>query len=145
MADVIPNENSSELKATPIQEAVTQADRDFAARWIVIAPENIKLTREGKFDNHSGVQAARLHRLSNTAHSSVFHNLNDYIDGYDDALEVAAGSDDGKEVERVAKAIEIAFAEKTLHHPVSKFLMRLGWLWPVLARAAIAAMRTARP
>lgn len=47
-------------------------------------------------------------------------------------------------VERVARELEIAFVEKTMHHPVAKFspLSRLlSWLCPILARAAIEAMR----
>jgi hypothetical protein len=44
-------------------------------------------------------------------------------------------------VERVAKEIEIAFVEKTAHHPIAKLLPRMGWIWPILARAALAAMR----
>ncbi len=41
---------------------VTQADRDFAAAWCVIATENSRKIRAGEWDNHPGVQAAKRHR-----------------------------------------------------------------------------------
>lgn len=43
---------------------VTQADRDFAAGWIVINLEDAKLIRAGLWDGHPGVVAAMKHRLS---------------------------------------------------------------------------------
>jgi hypothetical protein len=45
---------------------VVETDREFAARWIVIAPQNAKLILSGEWDHHEGVQAAKRHRLSST-------------------------------------------------------------------------------
>jgi hypothetical protein len=36
----------------------------------------------------------------------------------------------------MARAIEIAIVEKTMHHPIAKHLVGLKWLWPHVARAA---------
>ena len=48
-----------------------------------------------------------------------------------------------EKVERVARALEIAAVEQTGHHPVSNMWGQLvPWLFPHLARAAIAAMET---
>lgn len=38
--------------------------------------------------------------------------------------------------EAMAKAIEIAIVEQTMHHPIAKYLVGLKWLWPHVARAA---------
>lgn len=43
---------------------VTQADRDFAAGWIVINLEDAKLIRAGLWDGHAAVIATMDHRLS---------------------------------------------------------------------------------
>ncbi|WP_242137013.1 hypothetical protein [Sphingomonas sp. TREG-RG-20F-R18-01] len=67
-------------KAAPMREDVTQADRDFAAQWIVIAPENAKLIRAGEWDHHEGVQAARMHRLSHTARPDADMNWSEARD-----------------------------------------------------------------
>lgn len=49
---------------------VIQSDRDFAAHWIVISPENARLIQSGQWDHHEGVQAAARHRLSQAASAS---------------------------------------------------------------------------
>jgi hypothetical protein len=48
-----------------------QADRDFAALWIVIAPQNAKIIRAGEWDHHPGVQAAARHRTRATQSLSL--------------------------------------------------------------------------
>ena len=45
-------------------------------------------------------------------------------------------------IEKVAKAIEITMVEKTMHHPIAKQLPKIGWLYPIAAKAAIRAMPT---
>jgi hypothetical protein len=54
---------------TDVQQAVpvAQIDRDFAAYWTVIAPQNAKKIRAGEWDHHEGVQAAARHRLTEPA------------------------------------------------------------------------------
>lgn len=52
------------VPATNKAGEVLQADREFAARWIVIAPQNAKMIRAGDWDHHDGVQAAMRHRLA---------------------------------------------------------------------------------
>ncbi|MGI4744933.1 MAG: hypothetical protein ACRYGI_11560 [Janthinobacterium lividum] len=53
---------------TPDEVPAIQADREFAARWIIIAPENQRLIRAGEWDHHHAVQATARHRLAASDH-----------------------------------------------------------------------------
>lgn len=43
--------------------------------------------------------------------------------------------------EKIARQIEIAIVERTMHHPVAKQLPKLAWLWPHVADGVLDAMR----
>ena len=57
-----------------------------------------------------GARALLRWQNERAARADAAHNLSDYIDGYEDALEVAARPDAGDEVERVARADAVKVA-----------------------------------
>lgn len=47
--------------------------------------------------------------------------------------------------EQLARAIEIALVEKTMHHPVARQLPKLQWLWPHVADAILSTLMSPTP
>ena len=92
-------------EAAPMREDVTQvtdADREAALAVLggIWSDDEKAVIRQGNRDSLSIIQAFARHRLAHTARPDA-PNLNSYIDGYEDAQEVAARPDAGDEVERV--------------------------------------------
>lgn len=48
-------------------------------------------------------------------------------------------------LDRAALAIEISIVERTMHHPASRDLAKLSWLWPHVARAVLQALMEPSP
>ncbi|WP_426291187.1 hypothetical protein [Sphingomonas sp. TWP1-3-1] len=59
------------MSENPDAVTATQEDREFAARWIVIAPQNQRTIRDGGWDHHHAVQAAARHRLASISKPSA--------------------------------------------------------------------------
>ena len=96
-------------EAAPMREdvmQVTDADREAALAVLggIWSDDEKAVIRQGNRDSLSIIQAFARHRLAHTARPDA-PNLNSYIDGYEDAQEVAARLDAGDEVERIVRII----------------------------------------